>query len=149
MKYKGIKAAAARTHIDTAVTDLAIILSGGKIETMAINKGGWLAVGDGEVVIYAEEPMTMRQIEAALDEKAERMEALKRRKYYIVSEEALGHITVRVSDTVGAGRTELLEIEANSYAEAVRKVSFSATGMGKTAVCGVKQDGEAYAEVIE
>ena len=68
--------------------------------------------------------------------------------YYLIVEyeKTLDRYEVRVSDAAGPGGTVLLEIEAESYAQAVRKVSFSARSMGKTAVCGVGPEGP-YAEI--
>lgn len=69
------------------------------------------------------------------------------RKYYLIAE-GKDPITVRVSDTLGQGCTALLELEAESYSQAVKMVSFSARNMGKAAICGVKANGEPYAEVV-
>ena len=69
--------------------------------------------------------------------------------YYLIAEydRTLDHYDVRVSDAGGQGRTVLMVIEAESYAEAVRKVSFSARSMGRTAICGVAPKGP-YAEIV-
>lgn len=69
------------------------------------------------------------------------------KRYYLIAE-GKNPITVRVSDSLGQGRTALLELEAESYSQAVKMVSFSARNMGKAAICGVKASGEPYAEVI-
>lgn len=68
--------------------------------------------------------------------------------YYLIAEydKTLDCYEVRVSDAAGPGRTVLLELAAESYAQAVRKVSFSARSMGRTAICGVGQKGP-YAEI--
>lgn len=69
------------------------------------------------------------------------------KKYYLIAE-GKAPVRVRVSDALGPGRTVLLELEAASYAEAVKLVCFSASSMGKTAVCGVAANGDPYAEVV-
>ena len=67
------------------------------------------------------------------------------RKYYLVSEkEATGGIRVFVSDNAGVGRTVLMELEAESFAEASKQVKFSCRGMGETAWCGVAVNGMPY-----
>lgn len=68
------------------------------------------------------------------------------RKYYLIAE-GKDPITVRVSDALGQGRTALLELDAESYSQAVKMISFSARNMGKAAICGVRANGEPYAEV--
>ena len=69
------------------------------------------------------------------------------KKYYLIAE-GKDPITVCVSDTLGQGRTSLLELEAESYSQAVKMVCFSARNMGKAAICGVKANGDLYAEVV-
>lgn len=69
------------------------------------------------------------------------------RKYYLIAE-GKDPITVRVSDGVAPGCTALMELEAESFSKAVKMVSFSARNMGKAAICGVKANGEPYAEVV-
>lgn len=71
------------------------------------------------------------------------------KKYYLIAEydKTLDHYDVRVSDAAGPSGTVLMEIEAESFAQAVRKVTFSAKSMGKTAICGVGPQGP-YAEVV-
>lgn len=66
------------------------------------------------------------------------------RKYYLVAEAKLnGNYNVFVTDNAN-GRIVLMEIEANSYSEAVKRVSFSALNMGKSVWCGVRADGKPY-----
>lgn len=67
--------------------------------------------------------------------------------YYLIAESDGNLTNVRVSDAAGPGRTVLMEIEAESFAQAVRKVTFSAKGQGKTAICGIGPHGP-YAEVM-
>lgn len=69
------------------------------------------------------------------------------KKYYLVAEKDGTHTTVKVSDSVGVGRVCLMELEAASFADAVKMVSFSAAGCGKTAICGVARNGQPYAEI--
>lgn len=71
------------------------------------------------------------------------------RKYYIVAEVADGLIHVRVVDALTAGRACLMEIQANSFAEASKMVTFSACGCGKTAICGVSGSGKPYASICD
>ena len=71
------------------------------------------------------------------------------KKYYLVAETAHGGATpgaidVFVSDAAGTGRTVLMEIEAGSYSEAVKRVGFHATSKGKTAHLGVDVHGDVY-----
>lgn len=73
------------------------------------------------------------------------MKQLKR--YYLIAE-GTGPITVRVSDSLGQGHTALLELEAESYSQVVKMISFSARNIGKAAICGVRANGEPYAEVV-
>lgn len=68
--------------------------------------------------------------------------------YYLVAEKQMNAYTVFVSDVVGPGRTELMHFQVERYSDAVKMVSFSATGMGKTAICGVSGTGKPFAEVI-
>lgn len=67
--------------------------------------------------------------------------------YYLIAESDGDLTNVRVSDAAGPGRTILMEIEAESFAQAVRRVTFSAKSMGKTAICGVGPQGP-YAEIV-
>ena len=68
------------------------------------------------------------------------------RKYYLVCEKSWnGDYTVFVHDNAGPGRTVLMEIEAENYAEAVKRVSFRAHSMGKDACCGVDVYGAPFA----
>ena len=71
------------------------------------------------------------------------------KRYYLIAEydRTADHYSVRVSDAAGPGSTILMEIEADSYANAVRKVAFSAKGQGKTVICSVGPQGP-YAEII-
>lgn len=69
------------------------------------------------------------------------------KRYYLIAE-GKNPFTVRVSDGLAPGYTKLLELEAESYSQAVKMVSFSARNMGKAAICGVKANGEPYAEVV-
>lgn len=69
------------------------------------------------------------------------------RKYYLIAE-GKDHFNVRVCDGVPQGCTALMELEAESFSKAVKMVSFSARNMGKVALCGVKPNGEPYAEVV-
>lgn len=70
------------------------------------------------------------------------------KKYYLIAEKAGAEkMTVRVSDAVGPGRVCLMEFDAQSFSEAVKMFSFSATGCGKTAICGVAKNGQPYAEI--
>ncbi len=69
-------------------------------------------------------------------------------RYYLIAE-GKNPITIRVSDSLDPGRTVLMELEAESYSQAVKMVSFSVRNMGKAAICGVKPNGEPYAEVID
>lgn len=70
--------------------------------------------------------------------------------YYLIAEKSCGDLTtVRVSDGVGAGQTCLLAFEAASFADASKMFSFSSTGCGKTAICGVSKAGKPYAEVVD
>lgn len=70
--------------------------------------------------------------------------------YYLIAEKSCGNLTtVRVSDGVGAGRTCLLAFEAESFAAASKMFSFSSTGCGKTAICGVDKAGKPYAKLVD
>lgn len=73
------------------------------------------------------------------------------KKYYLVAEKRpygdSTHYGVFVSD-VSKGRIVLMEIEAESYLEAVRQVSFHVHGAGNDAYCGLGPDGKAYSETL-
>ena len=67
------------------------------------------------------------------------------KKYYLVAEKDIvnGGYTVNVRDN--ARDLEILkEFEAESYSEAVKMFSFSASNMGKAVYCGVRKDGTPY-----
>ena len=66
------------------------------------------------------------------------------RKYYLVAEEDLnGKYTVFVTDAPQR-REVLKEIEANSYADAVKMYGFRVRSNGKGAYCGVDVNGNHY-----
>lgn len=66
------------------------------------------------------------------------------RKYYLVSErKPTGGFRVFVTDNTN-GRTVLMELEAESFADASKQVSFSARGMGDEVWCGVAANGTPY-----
>ena len=72
------------------------------------------------------------------------------KKYYLIAEKNSETLTtIRVSDALGNGRVCLMEFDAPSFSEAVKMFSFSATGCGKTAICGVAKNGKPYAEVLD
>ena len=65
--------------------------------------------------------------------------------YYLVAETQYdGKIKVFVSDNTN-WRDVLMEIEAESFIDAVKKISFSAHGINNDSYCGVDANGNAYA----
>lgn len=66
--------------------------------------------------------------------------------YYLIAEQRENLYFVHVTDR--ADGTVLMQIPAESYSEAVKKVCFSVRSMGVDAICGVGADGKPYAEVV-
>lgn len=68
------------------------------------------------------------------------------REYYLVAEKDYvnGGYTVFVSGDP-RGRIELMKVEAENFAAASKMFSFHASGMGRSAYCGVSKNGEPYA----
>ena len=66
------------------------------------------------------------------------------RKYFLVAEKKYnGNFNVFVTDN-SRGCTVLMEIEADSFSEAVKRVSFTAHNMGKGVFCGVDANGNPF-----
>ena len=67
------------------------------------------------------------------------------KKYYLVAEKSVigDRYTIRVTDNP-RGMEILKEFESESYSEAVKQYSFSASSMGKAVYCGVDTNGKPY-----
>ena len=67
------------------------------------------------------------------------------KKYFLVAEKTHdGSFQVFATDNAGSGRSVLMEIDADSFSDAVKKVRFSARNAGRAAYCGVDVNGRPY-----